>query len=603
MSYWSQTLKRRISRRRALAAAGGLAAGSALLAACGGSESRDSGATSSLVTKPEDSTRQAQRGGIAKAFISTDAGGWDPHLRGAWFGTLGGVLFSRLTVVKPGEGEASAGDIIGDLAEAWEFSPDGLTATFKLRPNAKWQPVPPVNGRVVDAQDVVATWNRWRTVSGTRATIDNSVNPDAPVTSVSASDDRTVIMKLALPAVTLPSLLSASVGQAFHILPREAGEGYDPRRTQIGSGPFYVSEHVPSSYIHLRRNPGYYHQTRPYFDGMEFPVITEYATALAAFRTGQIYQYPVRPEEVLGVKREVPDISMYQSDLSIPSAHLYFGYRNNAGGMFRDRRLRQAYSMSIDRDLFAETWYNVRNYTSQGLPVTIAWSSAVPATEYRGWWMDPRDKNFGPNGKYYKLDIAEAKKLMAAAGFPGGVDYVSTRAGGNYGPEYDRQIEIMEGMAAEAGFRPRTNVVNYQNELIPKYQNVQGDFEGTAWMLRPQSSSDPIDKLAENFFSKSGDNFIGFDVNGRGDRSGDPYVDDQIRKSRIERDTEKRKQIMADLQRHLGEQMYMIRAVSGATGFDLAWPALRNFLYFRSVRREEWSYFWLDPTKRPLASA
>ncbi|HWO72647.1 MAG TPA: hypothetical protein VNN21_03735, partial [Dehalococcoidia bacterium] len=226
---------------------------------------------------------------------------------------------------------------------------------------------------------------------------------------------------------------------------------------------------------------------------------------------------------------------------------------------------------------------------------------AVPANEFTGWWMDPRDKDFGPNGKYYEHNVAEAKKLVAAAGFANGVEYVSTRAGGNYGPEYDRQIEIMEGMAADAGFRPVTNVVQYQNDLIPNYQNVQGEFEGIAWMLRPQSSSDPIDKLAENFFSKSGPNFIGFDPQGKGDHSGDPYVDDQIRKSRVERDTEKRKQIMKDLQRYLGEQMYLIRPVSGATGFELAWPALRNFMYFQGTRRaEEWIYFWLDQTKKPL---
>jgi ABC-type transport system substrate-binding protein len=475
--------------------------------------------------------------------------------------------------------------------------------TFKLRQNAKWQPVPPVNARGVDAEDVAATWARWKTISGTRATIDNSVNPDAPVQSVTATDKYTVQMKLAFPAVTLPSLLSASVGQAFHILPKEVGTAYDPRNVQIGSGPFYVSEQVASSYIHLKRNPGYYDSTYPFVDGMEFPIVTESATGIAAFRNGQIYNYAVRPEEILNVKRDVPDLAMYQADIAVPQATTFFGYKNTPKGLFRDKRLRQAYSMAIDRDLFAETWYNVSAYTKQGLPVDVAWSSAVPANEYKGWWLDPRDKNFGPNGKYYEHNLAEAKKLVSAAGFSGAVEYPSTRAGGNYGPEYDRQIEITEGMTAEAGFKPVTNVVQYQNDLIPNYQNVQGEFEGTAWMLRPQSSSDPIDKLAENFFSKSGPNFIGFDVAGKGDHSGDPTVDDLIRKSKVERDNAKRKQMMVDLQKHLGEQMYLIRPVSGATGFELAWPVLRNFMYFRGSRRaEEWVYFWIDPTKKPLGN-
>jgi peptide/nickel transport system substrate-binding protein len=602
-SYWTRFGGRRLTRRRAIAVAGGATAGAFLAAACGGDDGSETD-TSSLVAKAQDSTSEARRGGIVKASIATDAGSWDPHVRGAWFGTLGGLLYSRLTVVKPGEGEATAGDIVGELAESWEASPDGLTTTFRLKPNAKWQPVAPVNGRTVDAEDVAATWTRWKSVSGTRATIDNTANPDAPVQSVMATDSRTVVMKLAFPSVTLPSLLSASVGQAFHIMPKEAGQGYDPRTVQIGSGPLYVSEHVASSHIHLKRNPGFYDSDRPFFDGMEFPIVAEYATALASFRTGQIFTYLVRPEEILGVKRDVPDLGMYQTDIAVPQATLFFGYKNTPRGMFRDKRLRQAYSMAIDRDLFAETWYNVSSFTSQGLPVDVAWSSAVPASEYTGWWMDPRNKEFGPNGKYYEHNLSEAKKLLSAAGSGSGLEYVSTRAGGNYGPEYDRQIEIIEGMAAEAGFKPSTNVVQYQNDLIPNYQNVQGEFDGVAWMLRPQSSSDPIDKLAENMFSKSGPNFIGFDPAGKGDHSGDPYVDDLIRKAGVERDTEKRKQIMADLQRYLGDQMYLVRPVSGATGFELAWPALRNFMYYRSVRRsEEWMYFWLDQTRKPIGNA
>src|SRR5439155_16139275 len=304
-----------------------------------------------------------------------------------------------------------------------------------------------------------------------------------------------------------------------------------------------------------------------------------YATGMAAFKTGQLFTYAVRPEDQFDTKREVPDLGMFQTNVALPSASMFFGYRPNDKAPFRDKRLRQAFSMMIDRDLFADTWYNVSKFTSQGLPVKIAWSSVVPATEYTGWWLDPQGKDFGPNARYYKHDPAEAKKLVAAAGFANGVDYVATRAKGNYGPEYDRQIDIMEGMAKEAGFRPQTNGVDYTTVLIPQYEHVHGDFEGTGWMLRPQSSSDPIEKLAEYTFSGSGGNFIGMDPDVKGTFAGDPYVDDLIRKSRSELDANKRKSIISDLQRHMAEGMYVIRPPSGATGFALAWPALRNFNY------------------------
>ena len=88
----------------------------------------------------------------------------------------------------------------------------------------------------------------------------------------------------------------------------------------------------------------------------------------------------------------------------------------------------------------------------------------------------------------------------------------------------------------------------------------------------------------------------------KGDQSGDPLVDDLIQKSKIEPDNEARIEIMHELQRHCAEQMYIIRALSGATSFELAWPAIRNYLYFRGARRsEEVRYFWLDKTQPPEA--
>jgi peptide/nickel transport system substrate-binding protein len=640
-SYWSSVARRRVSRRRAVWLAGGLTASAAFLVACGGEDddsapstgaagstgpagatatTMPSGATgpagatgttgatggtggsASPLTTPEDTSSQAQRGGTLKTYITTDAGGWDVHVRGAWFGTLAGPMWSRLTVVEPGLGEKSSGDIVGDLADSWEVAGDGLTVTFKLSQDAHWQDIAPVSGRAVDAQDVLFTWDRWREISNTRATIANEFNPDAPVLSMAAPDSSTIIMTLASPAVTLPSLFSAAVGQAFHIFPREADGGYDAREVAIGSGPYGLEEHVGSAHIHLKRNEGHHQPDRNYFDRLEYPILSEYATALAAFKSGQLHHYAVRAEEVLTTKSDVPDLSMYATDLLLPTAHLFFGYLNSDAAMFRDKRLRQAFSMAVDRDLFADTWYNVSNFTSQGLPVETAWATSVPADEYSGWWLDPQSSDFGENAKYYALNREEAKKLMEAAGFPDGVDYKSTRAAGNYGPVYDQQIDITEGMAAEIGFRPQTNGVNYQTEIIPNYQNVQGAFEGVAWMLRPQSSSDPIDKLAEYFFSGSGSNFIGFDPDGLGNQAGDPVVDDLIRKSRIEPDIEERIAIMHDLQRHSAEQMYIIRALSGATSFELAWPAVKNYLYFRGARRsEEVQYFWLDSSLPPEA--
>src|SRR5438477_9658486 len=161
--YWGSVTQAGLSRRRALAATAATAAGAALLAACGGGSSKSGNSSgeankSSLIAKQEDTSKQAKRGGTLKTSIATDANAWDPYFTGSWFGTLGAVVFSRLTVVKPGLGEPSSGEIGGDLASGWESSPDGMTATFKLRQNAHWHNIPPVNGRSVEVQDVLTSW-------------------------------------------------------------------------------------------------------------------------------------------------------------------------------------------------------------------------------------------------------------------------------------------------------------------------------------------------------------------------------------------------------------------------------------------------------------
>ena len=90
VSYWSRISQARSSRRRALALAGSTALGAAFLAACGGGGEEGDGAAdrSSIITKHEDSTRQAKRGGILKDRMTADAATMDPRgARPAWLCT------------------------------------------------------------------------------------------------------------------------------------------------------------------------------------------------------------------------------------------------------------------------------------------------------------------------------------------------------------------------------------------------------------------------------------------------------------------------------------------------------------------------------------
>src|SRR5687767_4020960 len=152
-SYWSSTIGRRLSRRRALAAAGGGALSTALLAACGGDTGEEP--ASGLVSKPVDTSKQARRGGTLKWFWKAEPPNFDPSFGSTNNRTPKNLTNSLLVQTKPGYlAPAPVGEVIPDLAESWEVSPDRTELSFKLRPGIKWHNLPPVNGRAMDVDDV-----------------------------------------------------------------------------------------------------------------------------------------------------------------------------------------------------------------------------------------------------------------------------------------------------------------------------------------------------------------------------------------------------------------------------------------------------------------
>src|SRR5205823_10782842 len=127
-SYWNKVRAAAITRRQALALTGGAAAGAALLAACGGGSSSggSSGAkqqASSWIAPVSDTSKQAKRGGIFKVSRTVDPVAWDPHVTSSqWNGSIAAV-YGRLTILKEGYLKPTSGEVVGNVAESWEFSP------------------------------------------------------------------------------------------------------------------------------------------------------------------------------------------------------------------------------------------------------------------------------------------------------------------------------------------------------------------------------------------------------------------------------------------------------------------------------------------------
>jgi ABC-type transport system substrate-binding protein len=159
-------------------------------------------------------------------------------------------------------------------------------------------------------------------------------------------------------------------------------------------------------------------------------------------------------------------------------------------------------------------------------------------------------------------------------------------------------------MARESGIRIAKNIVDYSGAYLA-FRDTNGKFSGVSYKNGPPApTNDPTDRLSFEYTQSGGVGFHGFDIGGKGDHSGDPYLETELRKARLEVDTEKRRTIVHEVQRYLGEQMYSLRWPGGATAYELVWPVVRNFRVFQAssqlptlISNTTW---WIDDTQAPL---
>jgi ABC-type transport system substrate-binding protein len=263
-------------------------------------------------------------------------------------------------------------------------------------------------------------------------------------------------------------------------------------------------------------------------------------------------------------------------------------------------------SMSWDRRTFLDVFYNLSDFEKAGVPVESRWATAL-YPDWTGWRLDPQGKEFGANGKYFALDIAEGKKLMAAAGYPNGFSATSHYV---VGTELDirRFAEPLDGMTQSVGITPKVQPIQYSTDYIPLYRDANGQYDGWAYHTVSGTTParvSPVFALAAEYWSKSGPTFRGFSASGKNDKGGDPQVDSMIEKARVERDTEKRRALVGDIQRYLGKAIYGLIMPGGASGVSVAWPALKNYNVYRgSSGGAAYTHYkeWLDTSLPPFAN-
>src|SRR4051812_8600162 len=529
--YWNSLLNNRIGRRRAMVATGATALGAAFLAACGGGDSGGSSGGSkesnSLVAKPVDTSKQAKKGGVLKDRNFGDPPSLDVIQATVSWNPFGFGVYSSLVQPAPGYLKPAGEELLPDIAESWETSPDGMTLTLKIRQNVKWHNKAPVNGRALTSDDLIYSWDRMAAKGSARSGIVNKVAPAAPMLSFTATDARTIQIKLKEPLVYALALLGGSTNGGLVIVPKETDGTFDPKQDMIGTGPFSLDKYTQSVGFTFKRNDEYWDKEWAYPDTIEMPIISEYAAALSQLKAGNIFRFAqngsdIKAEDVLPLKRDEPRINAYLGEFGsagVVGAILAFGWMPIDGKPtpMTDERVRQAMSMAIDRDTYMDTFHNVSNFAKEGIQIDSRWDSHLIASQ-EGWWLDPKGKDFGPNAKYFKFDLAEAKKLLAAAGFPSGLEHdLSYAAAPGLQALFYQHAEPIIGMIRDSGiFKPKIKELNYAAEWNNTFRFNQ--FTGTALFL-DSAAGEPTNNLFMHYHT-TGSQYFG----------GDSTLDDMVSK-------------------------------------------------------------------------
>jgi peptide/nickel transport system substrate-binding protein len=273
--------------------------------------------------------------------------------------------------------------ILPGLAESWETSEDGKEVTFHLR-DVKWS-----DGTPLTADDVIFTFEAFimNTVakgnSVDRFTIVDATDGVKKAVQWVKIDDRTV--KAVLPSPFGPFFMNLS--HAYIYPKHKLASKIDMSRPDsvneqwltnvalseiVANGPYRIVEYVMDQKVVLERNPYYWKVDRfgnklPYFDKLEYLIVSDAEVRLAKFMAGEIDHMAVSASDFPMLKQKELDggpftIFMAQPTQPTPSpVHISFNFdvdKPQLQQLFTNTEFRRAMEYLLNRDRIIDEVYN-----------------------------------------------------------------------------------------------------------------------------------------------------------------------------------------------------------------------------------------------------
>ena len=439
--------------------------------------------------------------------------------------------------------------IEGDLAESWS-QPNETTYIFKLRKGVHWHAKPPLNGRELTAEDVRYSVERFVTIKGNA-----NAQMLSSVDAVTALDKYTVKFALKEPFAWFLDTLANPTAVA--IVAKECVEKFgDLKKWEscIGTGPWMLDSYRPNVGYTLVRNPNYFVAGLPYIERIEVTVDEDNASRMAAFMSGKYdlgWEFPgtinrtdwVQIKDVLKQRRPSLNTSEFASNVM---SHISMRTDQKP---FNDIRVRRAISLALDRQ-------EIIDATLEGVGLL---NPPVPAGLKD--WSIPMNQ-LGDGGRYYRRDVAEAKRLLAAAGYPNGFSgsFCFTTYGSTILVD---AMQLVVKQLKEIGIEGKIDQKEYGAYAATC---LVGKLDSMAF--GPQTPFlDPDNFLYGQYHPDEPKNQSHIN---------DPVLTDMLVRQRRTFDVAKRREIIFGIQKYLAGQQYYVQAPSAV--YVAVWDgALRNY--------------------------
>ena len=333
-------------------------------------------------------------------------------------------------------------NIVPQLALSHEISDDGQEVTIKLRPGVKFH-----DGEPFDAEAAKFSLERHLNMQGSFR------KPElATVDHVEAVDPLTIKLVLKTPFSPLIAQLTDRAGMM--VSPKAAKEAGDKFGLHpVCAGPYKFVERVQQDRIVFEKFADYWNKDNVFIDRVVYLPIVDSTVRLANLKSGALDLI----ERVLAT--DIKDVRA-DSRLKLSTALElgYFGLTininndKNKGPLSQSEKVRQALDLSIDREAINQVVFN---------------GEFVPGNQ----WVSPEHPYYQKAFPIQKRDIAKAKALLKESGaaLPVSVDFMVPK-----GPENEAVAQVLQSMAAEAGFDLKIRLI----EFATSFKQAQaGEFQ------------------------------------------------------------------------------------------------------------------------------